>query len=125
MATSSIRYAFSALSLVLLTSCGGTTSSGGSNTQGLFDCQNYTYCFGVVAYNNTGVKSEISNLVGKNLSAGSSVTLRWSPPTEYTDDSPLSDLAGYIIYYYSSSDGLVTQIDVGNAGIDSYRIDAL
>jgi hypothetical protein len=51
-------------------------------------------------------------------------TLSWMPPTQNTDDSQLTDLTGYKIYYGTASDQLITKIDV-DAGITEYRIDNL
>jgi hypothetical protein len=44
----------------------------------------------------------------------SSVTLAWDAPTTYTDGASLSDLAGYKIYYGSSSGNYSQSIDIGN-----------
>jgi hypothetical protein len=35
--------------------------------------------------------------------ATKNVTLRWSPPTTYTDGSPLTDLAGFTVFYGTAS----------------------
>jgi hypothetical protein len=45
----------------------------------------------------------------------SSITLAWDPPTENTDGSSLTNLAGYKIYYGTSSNNYTKSIDVGNA----------
>jgi hypothetical protein len=46
---------------------------------------------------------------------GNSITLAWDPPSDNTDGSPLTDLAGYIIYYGTSSSHYTESIDLGNA----------
>jgi hypothetical protein len=43
-----------------------------------------------------------------------SATLAWDAPSTNTDGSPLTDLAGYKIYYGTSSGSYTTIIDVGN-----------
>ncbi len=41
-------------------------------------------------------------------------TLTWDPPTTNADGSPLTDLAGYKLYYGTSSGNYTNSIDVGN-----------
>jgi hypothetical protein len=43
------------------------------------------------------------------------VTLSWTAPTTNTDRTPLTDLAGYKIYYGPSSGNYITSLDVGNS----------
>jgi hypothetical protein len=52
-------------------------------------------------------------------------TISWVPPTTTSDGSPLTDLAGYTIYYGTSSRQYTQSIRVGNPGISSYYIDGL
>ncbi len=54
-----------------------------------------------------------------------SATLSWTPPTENTDGTVLTDLAGYKIYYGRTKDSLTEVVDVGQAGITSYVIENL
>jgi hypothetical protein len=48
------------------------------------------------------------------------VTLTWIPPTTKADGAPLTDLAGYKIYYGVSSGSYTQNIDVGN--ITTYTV---
>jgi len=52
-------------------------------------------------------------------------TLSWLPPTENTDGSVLTDLAGYKIYYGTSEGSYTTVITIDNPGISSYVVDSL
>jgi hypothetical protein len=54
-----------------------------------------------------------------------SVTLHWQPPTENTDGTPLSDLAGYRIYYGLDSADMSNVIEVANPGLTSYVVETL
>ncbi|MEE8345023.1 MAG: fibronectin type III domain-containing protein, partial [Woeseiaceae bacterium] len=54
-----------------------------------------------------------------------SVTLQWQPPTENTDGSPLTDLAGYRIYYGVDSADLSDLIELPNPGLTSYVVEEL
>lgn len=53
------------------------------------------------------------------------VTLDWTPPTENTDGSVLSDLAGYNVSYGTSPSSLTQHVKVSNAGVASLVIDNL
>jgi hypothetical protein len=53
-----------------------------------------------------------------------SATVNWTPPTTNTDGSSLTNLAGYHIYYGTSSSNLSQSATVG-AGISSYMVDNL
>lgn len=52
-------------------------------------------------------------------------SLSWTAPTENTDGSPLSDLAGYLIVYGKSSTTLDKSVRIDNASIDSYTFQDL
>ena len=54
-----------------------------------------------------------------------SVTLAWLTPTEKTDGTPLTNLAGYIIRYGSSPTSYTNNVRVTDAGIQHYTVDAL
>lgn len=53
------------------------------------------------------------------------VTLQWAPPTENTDTSPLTDLAGYHVYYGTSAQSLSSRITVASPGISTYVVENL
>jgi hypothetical protein len=52
-------------------------------------------------------------------------TLDWTPPTENTDGSPLTDLAGYDIHYGTSSGDYTQSVAVSNPGLATYVVDNL
>jgi hypothetical protein len=54
-----------------------------------------------------------------------SATLSWLPPTQNTDGSVLTDLAGYRIYFGLTPDSLDQSVQITNAGISAYVIDGL
>lgn len=54
-----------------------------------------------------------------------SATLSWLPPTANTNGTPLTNLAGYTIYYGTSSSSLNHSVQVTNPGISIYVIDNL
>lgn len=52
-------------------------------------------------------------------------TLSWTPPTQNTDGSSLTNLAGYRIAYGTSSSALTQTIQVANPGLSSYTLSNL
>jgi hypothetical protein len=54
--------------------------------------------------------------------ATGSITLNWQAPTTNTDNSPLTDLAGYRITYGRAQDTLDQTINVANAGLTTYVV---
>jgi hypothetical protein len=49
-------------------------------------------------------------------------TLSWTPPTQNTDGSSLTNLAGYRIAYGTSSTALTQTIQIANPGLSSYTM---
>src|SRR3972149_9105766 len=49
-----------------------------------------------------------------NTANAGEAILTWDPPTTNTDETPLTDLAGYKVYYGTTSGNYTTVIDVGN-----------
>jgi hypothetical protein len=54
-----------------------------------------------------------------------SATLSWQPPTENTDGTPLTNLAGYVVRYGTSPGSLGTQVKLSNAGLTTYVVSDL
>jgi hypothetical protein len=59
------------------------------------------------------ITTNTMNTSNTTISNGS-VTLSWDAPTTNSDGSPLSDLAGYKVYYGTSSGSYTNSVDVGN-----------
>lgn len=55
----------------------------------------------------------------------SSITLSWTPPTQNSDGSALTDLAGYNIYYGLSAGSYANTINVDNPGIATLVVENL
>jgi hypothetical protein len=71
--------------------------------------------------NRTSLPS-FSIAVNATGSSSGSATLSWTPPTTNTNGSTLSNLAGYRIYYGTSSSNLSRTIQVANAGVTRYVV---
>ncbi|MDX1563655.1 MAG: putative Ig domain-containing protein, partial [Gammaproteobacteria bacterium] len=57
--------------------------------------------------------------------ANGTATLTWTPPTENTDGSPLTDLAGYIVYWGTSPGNYSNSTTINNPGVTTYIVDNL
>ncbi len=53
------------------------------------------------------------------------VTIAWTPPTENTNGSALTDLAGYHLYYGTTQGNLTKVVDITNPGVASYMVSDL
>jgi hypothetical protein len=54
-----------------------------------------------------------------------SVTLSWFAPTENTNDSALTNLAGYVIHYGKSASSMTNKITINTVGMQTYVISDL
>ncbi len=52
-------------------------------------------------------------------------TLSWTPPTQNTDGTPLTDLVGYNIYYGTNSTALSSKVALTNPGLTAYTVSNL
>ncbi len=57
--------------------------------------------------------------------ATGSATLSWMPPTQNTDGSPLTNLAGYRIYWGTQQGSYPNSVALNNAGLTSYVVESL
>jgi len=58
-------------------------------------------------------------------SSSGTATLSWTAPTRNTDGSTLTNLAGYRIYYGTSSSSLTKTISINSAGLTTYVVSDL
>jgi hypothetical protein len=63
--------------------------------------------------------------VSVNPIAVGAATLSWNPPTEKSDGTPLTYLAGYRIYYGKNADNLTQVVVVNNPGLTRYVVENL
>lgn len=54
-----------------------------------------------------------------------SMTLNWNAPTQNTDGSPLTDLAGFNIYFGKSQNNFSNRIRIDNPSISTYLVENL
>ena len=57
--------------------------------------------------------------------ATGSATLSWTPPTQNTDGSPLTDLAGFKIRWGTSQGNYSNSVTINNPGITTYLVENL
>lgn len=85
---------------------------------------NYTGITISVSDGTNSVSLPVFAVTVTQISLGS-VTLSWTPPTENSDGSPLTDLAAYNIYYGSSRGAYPNRVRFPNPGIASVVVDNL
>lgn len=61
-------------------------------------------------------------VTGEIVEDPNTVTVSWTSPTQNTDNSPLTDLAGFKVYYGTSADDLSNTIDINNPLTRSLKI---
>lgn len=103
-----------------------------------FDASNGTLS-GMPLIGNIGVDSNISISVSDGQDSASlpqfsisvnqtsmgSVTLNWVAPTQNSDGSPLTDLAGYNLYFGSTQGNYPNSIHINNPGLTTYVVENL
>ena len=72
-----------------------------------------------------GTTSGTSATPPTTSAATSSVTLGWQAPTQNTNGSPITDLAGYKIHYGTASANYSQTVALNNPGLVSYVVDNL
>ena len=105
-----------------LSACGGdsgsaTTGATGTSASGGTAASSGSSSSGTSANNNTGGSSTTVN--------GPNVKLAWTPQTENTDGSALTDLVGYKIHYGNESQNYTSTLSVDNPGIATYVVQNL
>ncbi len=61
-------------------------------------------------------------IVVSPLAASGTATLSWTPPTQNSDGSSLTNLAGYHLRYGTSAAALTNTVTLANAGLATYVI---
>lgn len=103
-------------------STGALTGTPGSNDVGSTTNIRITVTDGIA----TASLPEFSvNVTAVVVATTGSATLSWTPPTENTDSSALTNLAGYKIYYGTSAGNYTSTINLANPGLTSYVVDNL
>jgi hypothetical protein len=72
----------------------------------------------------TSSSSGSSGSTGTSTTTGSA-TVNWHPPTDNTNGTTISNLAGFTIEYGTSADNLTSTVKVANPGLTSYVIENL
>jgi len=57
--------------------------------------------------------------------ATGSATLSWTAPTQNTDGSALTNLAGYRIYYGTNANSLTQTVSINTVGVTTYMVNSL
>ena len=73
----------------------------------------------------TATTSLASFAINVAQTANGTVTVTWTPPTQNTDGSTLTDLAGYWILYGTNTNNLNQQVKIASAGTTTYVVENL
>ncbi len=85
-----------------------------------------TYANIVITVSDSASESALPAFAVAVTEAGSaSATLSWTPPTENTNGTALTDLAGYWINYGTSAKNLSEKVQIDNPGIVTYVLSNL
>ncbi len=90
-----------------------TINSITNNSQFILDCSG------------TGGSASASVNVAVVMSNNGTALLSWTPPTENTDGSTLTDLVGYRVYYGTQPGNYTESVEIANPGLASYLIENL
>jgi hypothetical protein len=101
-----------------------TASGAPTGTPGAADAG--TYANIVISVTTGTMKASLPpfTLTVQQISNGT-VTVDWGPPTENTDGTVLTNLAGYRVHYGMTATNLTESVDLPNAGLSSYVVSNL
>jgi hypothetical protein len=95
-----------------------------SGTPGAADIGTYSDISISVSDGETSSTLASFSIAVTTMSLGS-VTVSWSPPTQNTDGTPLTDLSGYRIRYGTNAAALTHTVSIDNAGMSTYVVEGL
>jgi hypothetical protein len=101
-----------------------TASGTPTGTPGAADAGTYANIVISVSDGQTSASLPAFTLTVQQISNGT-VTLDWTPPTENTDGTVLSNLKGYRVHYGTSANNLTQSVELANAGLTSYVVSNL
>jgi len=107
----------------LLASNSTGSSSGGSSTTGSTTTGSSTTGSSTTGSSSTGSSTNGTSSSGAGSSSSSSsdtVSVSWEAPTENTDGSALTNLAGYTLYFGTSASAMTQKVSISTVGELSY-----
>jgi hypothetical protein len=101
-----------------------TTTGALSGTPGAGDQGSFNNVLISVSDGKSTVALASFNILVSATTLGSA-TLSWTPPTQNTDGTSLTNLSGYRIYYGTDPSSLASSIQITNGGLTSYTVGSL
>jgi hypothetical protein len=101
-----------------------TTTGALTGTATAAEVGNYANISISVSDGKTSVSLPAFTLTVSQIAAGNA-TIEWTPPTENTNGTVLSNLAGYRVHYGTSASNLIQTVQVANPGLTSYVLENL
>lgn len=100
----------------------GSTGSGATPSQGTSTGTTAPAGSGSSGTSGSGTSSSGSGGSTPPTASTGNVTINWNPPTQNTDGTPLTDLAGFKIHYGTASQKYTQTITVSNPGLVTYVV---
>jgi hypothetical protein len=107
------RWLATVIVTVALAACGGGGGSSSASSQS------------VAPLSSSDSNPPVTSQSPAPTSSIGQATLYWAAPDQNTDGSALTNLAGYRIYYGTSTDALDQVIDIPSVGMTTYVVDNL
>jgi hypothetical protein len=107
-----------------LAACGGN-DSGISNAATSSASTGSTSATSPTTVADQGGSSSGSTTTPPTSGTSSSITFSWVPPTENSNGSPLTNLAGYKIHYGTASQSYTEVVALNNPSLNRYVLDSL
>ena len=101
----------------------GTSTSGSSTMSGSTTSGSTTS--GSTTAGSTTTAGAAGSTAPTTLVAGTSLTLGWVAPTQNSNGTPITELAGYKIHYGTTSQDYTKVVAVSNPSISRYVLDSL
>ncbi len=111
-----------------LSACGGgsgSSSAGALPTQSSQPAQSPIPSPGSTPAQGTPAGSGTPTSSNPPAATAGTVTINWQPPTQNTDDSALTNLAGYNIHYGTASGNYTQTVSISNPGLAAYVVSSL
>ncbi|HEX4674813.1 MAG TPA: fibronectin type III domain-containing protein [Steroidobacteraceae bacterium] len=104
-------------------STGGSSTTSGSTTSGSTTSGSTTS--GSTTSGSTTTTGSTGSTKPTTPVTGTTVTLGWVAPTENSNGTPITDLAGYKIHYGTTSENYTKVVAVSNPSLSRYVLDSL
>jgi hypothetical protein len=108
-----------------LAGCGGNSDSGTSSAATTPTSVADTGATSGSSSSSSSTSGSTTSATPPAASSNSSITFSWVPPTENSNGSPLTNLAGYKIHYGTAPEDYSQVVALNNPSLNRYVLDSL